>query len=446
MDRNFDRFQKQLDKKREDEDKDRKRKGGAALIGGASTPGAVGMDWSSPAAILHSAWQAVFLSPHTGWLRAALGLGLALQLAWVGSAFFLGKIAGPKHPEGGAVWFPRRPPPSAAVNARPPLENLVRGLKYLFAPPLVERDAAADAYADDGTYGAGGGEGYGAVPSGGPPGFSEDAHEGGEEDAASDEGGAAAMNAMGGGLAPGGGSSAGASSGLGAGAAAGAGGGKEVSPKPPSTAKSKALKRDMRAARGKGMRTSDKRKAGKLSALRQLRFSEKKSNSAKYSGKSGQAYSEAANAFGEGQAGAPPIDGAGAGTDGSGVGTSATDEKTVVPPSENEEICPSGTVKSGGVCVPVSGENKTPYQGILDQAKMFLFGAAAMAALGLFLLTRTGNPMAQIIGGILLGAAAALVLAAVSIGNFIGDKYGQETQASIVQNSGDRAMDGQNPE
>ena len=191
--------------------------------------------------------------------------------------------------------------------------------------------------------------------------------------------------------------------------------------------------RSLRGARGK---------PGSLNAFRQLKMSEKLSKEAAYSPKTGQSYETAGAAFGGGTSGTP-IEGVGAGDSGGGIGSSGGDSQS--GQSTAAKLCPSGYLMTGDSCVPVEYENQTPYQDLVDMARMFIVGAAVCALLGLFLLTRAGNPALQILGGILLGIAAALVLAALAIGNRVQDQYEQGAQNQAIQESGSDALQGESP-
>ncbi|MFA5140552.1 MAG: hypothetical protein WC728_15085 [Elusimicrobiota bacterium] len=126
------------------------------------------------------------------------------------------------------------------------------------------------------------------------------------------------------------------------------------------------------------------------------------------------------------------------------LGSGSVDPGPIRQSPQQRLSCPSGYYLKGEICAPIESENKTPYQGLTDTARMMLIGAAVLAAIGLVLMTQCAGPL-QILGGMLLGATLALALAAVAIGNQIGDEYGQKPQKEAVDGSASRAVEGRSP-
>ncbi|TPW19308.1 MAG: hypothetical protein FD126_2815, partial [Elusimicrobia bacterium] len=115
-----------------------------------------------------------------------------------------------------------------------------------------------------------------------------------------------------------------------------------------------------------------------------------------------------------------------------------------MPSGSKRMSCPSGYSLDGSDCKPLEGVNKTPYQGLADMAKAFLIVGAALALLGLLLITRP-VPWMQILGGVLLGAAAGLIIAALAIGADIQNRYGQKKQKDAIDSAAGRAGQGKPP-
>ncbi|MBI5242745.1 MAG: hypothetical protein HY922_03550 [Elusimicrobia bacterium] len=157
-------------------------------------------------------------------------------------------------------------------------------------------------------------------------------------------------------------------------------------------------------------------------------------------------YSAAETAFSgqSAQLGAPI---GGAGVSQGGAGMRSQPPASGAPASASNVTCPSGYFLNGSVCSPMaeSGRNVTPYQGSLDNARKLLILAAVLAAVGLALLVFGHVPMLQILGGILLGLAMALILASAVIGDQIKRNYCQKTQGEAIERAGVDASRGQAP-
>ncbi|MBI2363328.1 MAG: hypothetical protein HYV15_08120, partial [Elusimicrobia bacterium] len=186
-------------------------------------------------------------------------------------------------------------------------------------------------------------------------------------------------------------------------------------------------------------------KAGK-GALSQLKFADRSSQLGASAASAERSYQAAQSAFEGGAVGAgSPIGGAGAGDGGAGV--SASPRGTIAGPTQSPGprlSCPSGYTLDGLDCRALQGENKTPYQNLADTAKTLLILGAVLAAVGLLLVTRP-LPWMQIVGGMMLGAAAALILAALAIGADIKSRYGQGAQKDAIDAAGSRAGQGKSP-
>ncbi|MEE8424646.1 MAG: hypothetical protein V3S11_02395 [Elusimicrobiota bacterium] len=201
----------------------------------------------------------------------------------------------------------------------------------------------------------------------------------------------------------------------------------------------------------RGSRSISRGRSGGKGALGQLKFAKNQSKKGAFAAGREGAF-EAANAAFQGQSAGGAgtgIDGAGAGQDEGGIGTGSSPNSpsgSSALGSPGEYSCPAGYMLQESSCVPTEGSNRTPWQGLLNTARMFLIAAAILAALGLMLLLMGGAPWMQILGGALLGLAAGLAMAAVAIGNQINDRYGQPDQKSAIDSSADAANQGVKPE
>jgi hypothetical protein len=201
----------------------------------------------------------------------------------------------------------------------------------------------------------------------------------------------------------------------------------------------------------RGGRTISRNRGGAKGALGQLKFAKNQSRKAATASTTGGAAQTAEDAF-QGQTaggGGSAIDGAGTtpGSGGISSGQSDTPPGSVIPDSASQLSCPSGYILEGDSCKPIGGGNKTPWQNMIGMARALLIGAAALAAIGLFLLLKAPwPPWGQIIGGFLLGMALVMVVAAMAIGNQIQNQYGQKTQGDIINSSGSGAMQGTAPQ
>jgi hypothetical protein len=179
-------------------------------------------------------------------------------------------------------------------------------------------------------------------------------------------------------------------------------------------------------------------------AMSQLKFANKLSGQAQRSPTVESGYSAAEAAF-SGQApkaGMPTAAGAGVQQDGLGVMA-----QPMGAPSGKSLSCPQGYFVNGDVCSPMTGDsdNKTPYQDELDAARRYLIFAAILAAVGLALLAFTSVPILHILGGLLVGFALIMVVAAAVFGDDIINRFGQVTQGKSVKSAGAAASQGQAP-
>lgn len=427
----------------EQKEKEEEKRSGAVLpLGGGASAGPGG--WGG---WLNAAARAMAVSPEAALLRilsgAVLGVGgLGLTATLYGRA-----QAGRTAPL--VVDFEGRRPGEAAPDERRPMEDFVRGMAGLWGPVLGLSDApAADAGAPplpDGAADAAAAKAAKGAEAEGEDGAKESAPEGGAAGAqdAADGGGASGAGAGSG--AGGSGSGALASSDLAGGARAGASAG--AVPEDGSGTAS-ASKRTMRAGAVRSARPAGG-KAGK-GALNQLKFAQGRSALGASAASAERSYGAAQSAFeGGGPAGAGSgIGGAGASQGGAGLGGGSANPRRVDVGRALEDqkrlSCPSGYTLDGADCKPLEGVNKTPYQGLVDMAKAFLVVGAALALLGLILVTRP-VPWMQALGGILLGAAAGLIIAALAIGADIQSRYGQKSQKDAIDASAGRAGKGRSP-
>ncbi len=164
----------------------------------------------------------------------------------------------------------------------------------------------------------------------------------------------------------------------------------------------------------------------------QLRFAQNMSNAGRQSHSAERGYQASDNAF-QGQSAMPgglPAAG-GAGASAPGPMEMSRGEGGPKMGGSAQATCPSGYVYDGAACQPLKTQDVTPYKNLVELARKFLIGAAILAALGLFLLIK-GGPSGQLMGGLLLGAAAALALAAMAIGNTIKQDYDQTPQKNAI--------------
>lgn len=425
------------------EKEEEKRSGAVLPLGGggaAAGPGGWG-GW------LNAAARAMAVSPEAALLRilsgALLGVGgLALTATLYGRA-----QAGRTAPL--VVDFEGRRPGEAAPDERRPMEDFVRGMAGLWGPVLGLSDAPADdAGAPPVPDGAAGAAAAKAAKDSGAEGKDGAKESGPEGGAAAAQDAAVGGGASGAGAGPGDGASASgalASADLAGAARAGAAGGAALDDGAGGAA---SAKRDMRAGAVRSARPAGG-KAGK-GALNQLKFARGRSALGASAASPERSYGAAQSAFeGGGPAGAgSAIGGAGAGQGGAGLSSGRNNPKVVdvgrAVQEQSRLSCPSGYMLDGTDCRPLEGVNKTPYQGLVDMAKAFLVVGAALALLGLLLVTRP-VPWMQALGGILLGAAAGLIIAALAIGADIQSRYGQKGQKDAIDASAGRAGKGQSP-
>ncbi|TBR21028.1 hypothetical protein EPO15_11335 [bacterium] len=430
------------DSKKDEEE----RRSGAVLPLGGGGAGAGPGGWGG---WLNALARAMAVSPEAALLRifggAAVGVcALAVTATLYGRATAAG--GGPL-----AVSFDRRPG-EAQVEAHPPMENFVRGMAGLWGPVLGLSDApAAEPAPPDAPKGAAEGEAGKA---------DQDSAEKGKKDGAGAAEGdaaaraaaaeAAAAGASGPGVGGGGSGSGALASDALAGAAGAAGAGKAGAGALPDGADTgaPASKRDMRAGALRSARPASG-KAGS-GALNQLKFAQNRSALGAMSAAPERSYGAAQSAFEGGAPGAAGggIGGAGASQGGAGVGSVPASPRYgptgPMNPDSKRLSCPSGYSLDGSDCKPLEGVNKTPYQGLADMAKAFLIAAAALALVGLILVTQP-TPWMQALGGILLGAAAGLIIAALAIGADIQNRYGQKKQADAIGSAAGRAGQGKSP-
>lgn len=428
------------DSKKEEEEK---RSGAVLPWGGAAGGGSGG--WGG---WLGTAARAMALSPEAALLRILSGAVLGVGVLGLGATLY-GRAQAAK---GGplAVNFESRRPGEAPSDARPPMEDFVRGMAGLWGPVLGLSDApapeapAADAPGDAAADGS---------AKGGPA--EADGKSDGKDGAGSADGAAASPDvAVGGGAGGFGGTAGGAGGGPGSGALASADLGAAARGGAPGAASGEAAggaaaaKRDMRAGTLRSARPTAG-KAGK-GALNQLKFAQNRSALGAASVAPERSYGAAQSAFEGGAPGAAggSIGGAGAGEGGAGLGSSPANPRRgptgPMNPDSKRLSCPSGYTLDGSDCRPLEGVNKTPYQGLADMAKAFLVVGAALALLGLLLITRP-TPWMQILGGVLLGAAAGLIVAALAIGADIQSRYGQKAQKDAIDSAAGRASQGKPP-
>ncbi|MBI4346835.1 MAG: hypothetical protein HY553_08265 [Elusimicrobia bacterium] len=179
-----------------------------------------------------------------------------------------------------------------------------------------------------------------------------------------------------------------------------------------------------------GRKTIARAPARSRGALGQLKFAKNMSNQGKLAPSSERSYEAASTAF-QGQTaqpgGIPAVGGVPVGapapqdTPGEGGPTFGR-----APPT-----CPAGYTFDGSDCLPPPTKDVTPYKNLVELARKFLIAAAILGALGLFMLMK-GGPSGQLLGGLLLGAALALALAAMAIGNTIKQDYDQTPQKEAI--------------
>ena len=423
-----------------DKDEEEERRGGAVLPWWRAGGGDGGF---GPMGLLRALGRAFLTAPEAVFLRVLAGGLVALGGAW-GIATVAGRSAAA---DGSPIMSPFIPAPAglsadSALAGRRDLASLVRGMEGLWGTPpdpVSDAPAASDLPVPDSGSSGGPEDAAGkdeAAKSGAEPGAGADFSGGG------DGGGADFVPGATLGGAPGG---------LGAGAlaSAAAGGAKgsmagEVPAGSAGGAASPA--RQMRAGTLRSARGGPAR-AGK-GALNQLKFADKSSQIGATAGSAERSYQAAQSAFEGGAVGAgSPIGGAGAGDGGAGVSAGPNPRGTIAGPTPGTGprlSCPSGYTLDGSDCKPLQGVNKTPYQHLADMAKTFLILGAVLAAVGLLLVTRP-VPWMQIVGGMMLGAAAALILAALAIGADIKNRYGQDPQKSAIDAAGARAGQGKSP-
>ena len=425
----------------EKKEEEERRSGAVLPWGGAAGQGAGG--WGG---WLGTAARAMALSPEAALLRILSGA--VLGVAGLGLAATLYGRSQAKTNPALAVNFEQRRPGEAPADARPPMENFVRGMAGLWGPVLGLSDAPAAEGAAPPTD-ALDAAAHGAKPKADKDAAPEDKTGSGapgegvevERDGSGAGGASGSLGA--GGMRPGSGALALADL-TGAPRAAGGAG----APLSDGSDGASGAKRDMRSGALRSARPTAG-KAGK-GALNQLKFAQNRSALGAASTAPERSYSSAQSAFEGGTPGASggAIGGAGASQGGAGIGSSPANPRRVetgpMSPDSKRMTCPSGYTLDGSDCKPLEGVNKTPYQGLADMAKAFLVAGAALALLGLFLITRP-TPGLQILGGILLGAAAGLIIAALAIGADIQNRYGQKKQKDAIDSAAGRAGQGKSP-
>lgn len=388
-----------------------------------------------PGPLLRRFFHALLTSPEAMFPRVLAGLTIAVGISWLAAT----EIGRWNAPDGSPLAAPFDPAPAmspSAFDARTPAESLVRGMAGLWGPVLGMGEAGHDSLND----------GAAETP---PPPPDDAAKKPGDESASKTADGAAEGTEAGGGQgaagaggsgtwAPGSASAAAALGGTHSGdAAAGAAALDAALAQARAGAESPA--RDMRAGALRSARPQPAR-SGK-GALRQLKFADGQSRLGAATAAPERSYDAAKAAFeGAGTGAGSPIGGAGAGEGGAGISQASTPRGVTGPVAPNgpKLTCPSGYSLDGQSCRPLQGVNKTPYQSQADMAKAFILIGAILAALGLFLATRP-VPWMQIVGGMMLGAAAALIIAALAIGADIEKNYGQKPQRQAIDAQAARA-------
>ncbi|MBI5595247.1 MAG: hypothetical protein HY928_04070 [Elusimicrobia bacterium] len=424
----------------QDKDEEEERRSGAVLPWWRAASGGEG--GFGPMGLLRSLGRAFLVAPEATFLRVLAGGLVALGGTW-GIAAFAGRSAAA---DGSSILSPFLPTPAGlstegALAGRSDLATLVRGMEGLWGTPP---DSVADA--------AGSTAGADAAPElpmeGDGAAGKEEKGSDGAKSAEGGAGGAGTQDAQGEVAVGGAGAPLGA--GLGAGAlasAASVGAGKPGTGGPSAGAAEAGVSAALRQMRAGTLRSARLKggNAGK-GALSQLKFADRSSQLGASAASAERSYQAAQSAFEGGSAGVgSPIGGAGAGDGGAGV--SASPRGTIAGPTDRTGprlSCPSGYTLDGGDCRALQGENKTPYQGLADTAKTLLILGAVLAAVGLLLVTRP-LPWMQIVGGMMLGAAAALILIALAIGADIKNRYGQGAQKDSIDSAGSRAGQGKSP-
>ncbi|HAH06433.1 MAG TPA: hypothetical protein DCM05_07890 [Elusimicrobia bacterium] len=411
------------------EEKDKERKGGGIplLAARGSSGGRLTLG-----AHFERFWHNLLTAPNATMARGLFGAALAVSAAWTASAIAY-RLDPDRPAEARVSAAASRGPLFRTEDGRSALMPMLDGLRMIMGVHAPASDAEGGAPAAGSSIDA---LSPAAPPEpGGTP--SEEPGqegEGGEEKAPS--GGTPSL----GGLSSAGGGSAGSSSASGAPPVgpSGASAGSAASPAKggtPGDYRSTALIRS-----GKIAASNPARGRG---AMKQLKFANNLSKQAQRSPGMESGYTAAEAAF-SGQA---PKAGMPASPDGGvqqdGPGPKPQPMSTPI----SSKSCPAGYFINGDVCSPMTGEsgNKTPYQDELDAARRYLIFAAILAAVGIALLALTSSPILHILGGLLLGFALIMVVAAAVFGDDIINKFGQMTQGLGVKSAGSAAMQGQAP-
>lgn len=401
-----------------DGEREKKERRGGAVWFGSSFEG--GLRW--------------FLTAPEAWLtRAAVSAGVALNLAGLAAILAAPSAPGPgeKLPLFGA---------KPAYDLRDALyspRSMITGFKHILAPDFAASEGAPERRSDEGSAGTSSPEpGLGLELS------SEKAK--GEETGKSEEGAKDKDAAEAAAAAAAGQASARASGGL-AGASGFGGGTRQAGGATTSAALAvgsaeggDAASRDKQPI-GVGRKGLARGQARSRAAMDQLKFAQNQSNRGRMANSSERSFQAADNAF-QGQSAQP------GGIPAVAAGASAP----AAPPMAMQEggprnaspvmNCPAGTqLINGNACKPIETRNVTPYQGLVEMARKFLIAAAVLAVLGLFLLMK-GGPGGQLLGGLLLGAAIALAVAAMMIGNTIEKEYGQAPQKKAIEHGASKSL------
>ena len=386
-----------------------------------------------------------FLRAPDAWLaRVGVGAALALNLAWL--AALVANPASPA-PAGGSAGTPF--PQRGAFEARDALlspGSMLGGLRAILAPDFMARQVSPEARSAEGSSSAQSPmlelNGAAALKEKdargkGKEGEGKEGAKGRETGGGEDIAGASPQGT--------GGSSAASTAGraiFGLSQAPGSSAGPGARSAPGSAAEGADATARSLTPMNPGRKAVTRLPARGRSAMDQLKFAQNQSAAARMSSSPERSYQTADSAF-QGQTAVPGGIPAVAG----GPTTAAPQPSPVSEPSPRAVSpplsCPSGYALSGTMCQPLQAQNVAPYQGLVDTARKMLIAAAILAALGLFLLLgKGGAPGMQILGGLLLGAAVALALAAMVIGNTIQSEYGQTPQKKAIDAGAGRALQG----
>ncbi|MFA6029692.1 MAG: hypothetical protein WC969_07560 [Elusimicrobiota bacterium] len=417
------------------DEKDEERKGGAVPFVTAGGPSAGRLTFG---ARLQSLGKDFLIAPGFSLARGLFVAALVVSAAWLSSSIYTQLGAPPSD----GVEVPA-PPMSGSLSRTEDggssLMPMLGGLRLILNPAALGDGSVEGAPADASSGGTAGGEGPSAKKA-----SSEDGK--GEAGAASSGEG---ENASGSAASPLSGSSGGGSGASGT-SAGPAGSGAVQAPgaadAAPAGERAGSLGRPPVAASLRGGRVAASKGGRGRDAMKQLKFAKDMSNYGANSATREGGFSAAEAAF----SGQSPVGGSPDGAAGMSQGGSGLNEG--LPPSGNLTVgnpsCPSGYFLNGSVCSPMTGEsgNTTPYQKEVDGARRMILIAAVLFAIGLALLAFTAVPVLNVLGGLLLGLALILIVAASAIGDDLGRRYGQAAQGEAVKRAAAAAAQGQTPQ